>query len=133
MPRLLRLLLALFCATLVLVSCGTDETATDPPSTGEETVSESAGPHSAPSGSPTTREAVADLARRLDVAEGDVTVEGAEAVTWRDGSLGCAEKGMMYTQALVEGSRITLRVDEQTFEYHAGGPRAPFLCDNPTQ
>ena len=129
MPRPLRLLLALLCATLVLVACGSDETATEPPSTGEDTVSESAGPDA----SPASREAVADLARRLDVAEGDITVEGVEDVTWNDGSLGCAEQGTMYTQALVDGSRITLLSGDRTYEYHSGGGRAPFLCEDPTQ
>ncbi|WP_432478443.1 hypothetical protein [Nocardioides sp. GXQ0305] len=93
----------------------------------------SPGPSTSPgSGSP-AEQAVADLARRLDVAEDEVVVEAQEEVTWNDGSLGCAEKGTMYTQALVDGSRITLRVGEQTYEYHAGGKRAPFLCEDPTQ
>lgn len=94
---------------------------------------ESTGPENGPSGSPTTRQAVADLARRLEVAEDDITVAGVEEVTWNDGSLGCAEKGMMYTQALVDGSRIMLRAGDRTYEYHAGGRRAPFLCEKPTQ
>jgi hypothetical protein len=39
----------------------------------------------------------------------------------------------MYTQALVPGSRITLRVGERTYEYHAGWEQAPFLCEDPSQ
>ena len=124
-----RLAAALLCATLGLVSCGTDETATDQPTTGEGDMGESA----APAGSPTTRKAVADLAGRLDVPEDEVVVDRVEEVTWNDGSLGCAEKGTMYTQALVDGSRITLRAGDRTYEYHAGGGRAPFLCERPTQ
>jgi len=123
------LVVALCCATLVLVSCAPDESAIDRRPTEEDSVGGSAGP----SGSETTREAVADLAGRLDVPEGEVAVEAVEEVTWRDGSLGCAEQGTMYTQALVDGSRITLRVGDQTFEYHAGGRRTPFLCEDPTQ
>jgi len=123
-----RLAAALLCATLGPVSCGTDETATDQPTGGGDV-----GERAAAAGSPTTREAVADLARRLDVPEEEVVVDRVEEVTWHDGSLGCAEKGTMYTQALVDGSRITLRAGERTYEYHAGGGRAPFLCERPTQ
>jgi len=124
-----RLAAALLCATLGLGSCGTDQTATDQPTAEEGDMDQSA----APAGSPTTREAVADLARRLDVPDDQVVVERVEEVTWNDGSLGCAEKGTMYTQALVDGSRITLSAGGRTYEYHAGGGRAPFLCERPTQ
>ena len=55
-----------------------------------------------------------------------------QEVTWRDGSLGCAKPDLLYTQALVDGSRITLRVAGTTYEYHSGGSR-PFLCKNPTE
>ena len=39
----------------------------------------------------------------------DLKVLSAEAVTWSDGSLGCPEPGMMYTQALVPGYRVQIR------------------------
>lgn len=117
------------CATLVLASCGTGGGAADPPTTGKDSVSESAGPI----GSPTARKAVTDLARRLDFPEDEVQVEAVEEVTWRDGSLGCAANGTMYTQALVDGSRIRLRAGGRTYEYHSGGQGAPFLCEDPTQ
>ncbi len=60
-------------------------------------------------------------------------VVAVEAVTWRDGSLGCAKPGTMYTQALVEGQRITLAVGDEEYAYHSGGDRDPFLCEDPTQ
>jgi hypothetical protein len=89
---------------------------------------------SSPPGSknPAVREAVADLATRLDVDEADVTVVSVEEVTWHDGSLGCAKEGMMYTQALVDGSRIVLEVDSKRYEYHQGSGRV-FYCEKPTQ
>jgi hypothetical protein len=90
-----------------------------------------------PSSSPTPRgpvaQAVADLASREGVTPEDVEVVSREEVTWRDGSLGCAEKGMVYTQALVEGGRIILRLGDTTYEYHYGARRAPFWCERPTQ
>lgn len=75
--------------------------------------------------------AAADLAARLGVGIDQVSVVSMEEVTWRDGSLGCPEPGMMYTQALVPGSRILLKANGQTYEYHAGGGREPFLCQDP--
>lgn len=81
---------------------------------------------------PAAREAVADLAQRLGVSEDEVRVVSMEEVTWRDGSLGCAQEGMMYTQALVNGSRIVLDVDAKTYEYHQGQGRV-FWCEKPTQ
>jgi len=90
------------------------------------------------SGSPTASgpagsaaRATADLARRLDVDPADVEVVSAELVTWRDGSLGCPQPGMVYTQALVDGTRVVLEVAGRRYEYHSGGARGPFLCDHP--
>ena len=83
--------------------------------------------------SPQSRAAVADLAARLGVDADEVAVVAVEEVIWRDGSLGCAEQGRAYTQALVDGHRITLTVGEERYEYHDGGSRDPFLCETPTQ
>lgn len=79
------------------------------------------------------RQSVADLAATLGVDEADVEVVAVEEVTWSDGSRGCARPGVMYTQALIDGSRITLRVEGTTYEYHAGGSGPPALCKRPTQ
>ena len=76
-------------------------------------------------------EAIQDLAGRLDVQSDDIKVIVEKNVTWRDGSLGCPKEGMMYTQALVPGMLIVLRVDGSEYEYHSGGGRAPFYCENP--
>lgn len=79
------------------------------------------------------RDAVTDLAERLGVDPAEVAVIRVEEVVWRDGSLGCPEPGMRYTQALVDGSRVVLSAGGVTFEYHAGGTRKAFLCENPSQ
>ena len=76
-------------------------------------------------------EAVADLSRRLDVDPADITVVSAEEVTWRDGSIGCPQPGMLYTQALTNGTRVVLEAEGQRYQYHAGGRRSAFLCENP--
>ncbi|GAB2567622.1 hypothetical protein [Kribbella endophytica] len=74
-------------------------------------------------------QAKADLAERLGVPVDDVTVVSSEEVTWPDSSLGCPQPGMMYAQVLTNGSRIVLSAGGQTYEYHSGGQRAPFLCE----
>lgn len=78
-------------------------------------------------------DAVSDLASRLDVEPASIEVVSQEAVTWRDGSLGCAKEGMFYTQALVDGSRIILRADGSDYEYHSAASKPPFWCEKPTQ
>lgn len=81
--------------------------------------------------SPLAAAAVADLVERTDGEPEDVTVTTFEQVTWPDGSLGCPEPGMSYTQALVEGWRLILSHGDILYAYHAGGDGDPFLCDNP--
>jgi hypothetical protein len=49
-------------------------------------------------------------------------------VTWSDGSLGCPEPGMLYTQALVRGYRIVLQAGDERLEYHAGKSGQPKFC-----
>lgn len=75
--------------------------------------------------------AVTDLANRLGIPEGDIEILAEENVTWRDGSLGCPRPGMMYTQALVEGSRIVLRTGGRDYSYHSKAGKPPFYCEDP--
>jgi len=69
-----------------------------------------------------------DLAERLGVDPEDLEVVTAQEVTWPDGSLGCPEPGMSYTQSLVEGSKVVLGHDGRVYVYHAGDDGEPFLC-----
>jgi hypothetical protein len=64
------------------------------------------------------RAVVVDAARRFRVAESAVVLGGAEQVTWADGSLGCPQPGMSYTQALVPGYRVTAKTAAGQFVYH---------------
>jgi len=65
------------------------------------------------------RAVVADAAQRFRVAKSAVVIPRAESVTWPDASLGCAEPGRMYTQALVPGYRVAAKTAEGELEYHA--------------
>lgn len=115
----------------LLAACGTG---TEPPRAEETTVDPSPPSSDGTSAAPTdVVRAVDDLAATLDVDAGEVEVVAVEEVTWRDGSRGCAQPGMAYTQALIDGSRITLRAGGRTYEYHAGGSQPPALCEKPTE
>lgn len=81
---------------------------------------------------PQVATAIADLVERLGVAPDAIEVVSVDEVTWPDGSIGCPLPGMRYTQALVNGSRIVLRVDGVDYQYNSGGGREPFYCQNPS-
>jgi hypothetical protein len=57
-----------------------------------------------------------------------ITVQSAQRVTWRDGSLGCPAPDMQYTMALVPGWRVILRVGDATYDYHAAASGHLILC-----
>lgn len=62
-----------------------------------------------------------------DVSEIEVIM--AKAVTWNDGSLGCPEPGMMYTQALVDGYQVVVRSADQELDYRVGRNGAFAICE----
>lgn len=72
--------------------------------------------------------ALADAASRTGIARSALRVVRAELVTWRDGSLGCPEKGMAYTDALVPGYRIEIQAGTQLLDYHASARGHLILC-----
>lgn len=69
-----------------------------------------------------------DLAQQLGVEIDLINLTDAQQVTWRSGALGCPQKGMNYTQALVPGTLILLDVDGEIHEYHAKHGGQPFNC-----
>ena len=125
--------LAVLVVTLAACGAGTDE-----PLVGETTTPATATPTSENESTtmPTSEQeqlpivapAKADLATRLGVEPDELEVISAEQVTWPDGSLGCPEPGMSYTQALVDGSKVALGHDDRVYMYHAGDDGQPFLC-----
>jgi hypothetical protein len=54
----------------------------------------------------------------------------AAAVEWSDGSWGCPEPGMTYTQAIVNGWQVVVEAAGQTLDYRATGPGSFRLCEN---
>ena len=75
--------------------------------------------------------AIQDLATRLGLDDSEIAVTSIDEVIWRDGSMGCPRSGMVYTQQLIDGSRLVLQAADARYHYHAGAGRAYFLCDNP--
>ncbi len=55
-------------------------------------------------------------ARDAGVNADEVVLERAEDTTWRDGSLGCPQPNMAYTQALVEGYWVVLHAGGEEFD-----------------
>ena len=72
--------------------------------------------------------ALVDAANRSTTPRAGIKVISEDAVTWPDGSLGCPQPGMVYTQALVPGYRIVLQAGEQTLNYHAMSRGKPVFC-----
>jgi hypothetical protein len=77
-------------------------------------------------------QATQDLAARLKIPAEEITLVDVVQIVWRDGSLGCPQPGMMYTQALVEGMRIRLSAGEVIYHYHSSKRGQPFLCERPS-
>jgi hypothetical protein len=73
-----------------------------------------------------------DLASKLGVSSASITVSSFTDVEWGDGSLGCPKPGMMYTQAIVPGSKMVLSYGGKTYDYHASSTRV-FLCEKSSQ
>lgn len=71
---------------------------------------------------------IADLSEKLGIKQSDIQVVQAEAVVWRDGSLGCPKPGRFYTQALVDGYKVVLEANKVSYDYHAGNRGNFFLC-----
>ena len=76
-------------------------------------------------------EILADAAERAGVAADELEVITAEAVTFNDGSLGCPEPGMAYTQALVDGYHVVVRAPSGDLDYRAAGLGGFRFCADP--
>jgi len=118
----MRLFAFALLAPLVIVGCAAGGDASPSPTS-------SAGlPDSGPVPGEMFAAMVAEAASNAGVDESAVQVVGAEAVTWRDGSLGCPEPGLMYTQALVPGYKVVLSAGGSEYHFHANRSGSYTLC-----
>lgn len=77
-----------------------------------------------------TEQAMADLAKRLDLPVERIEFLELKPMVWPDGGMGCPRPGMVYPQVQVDGYLIRLRAGKREFPYHGGGDKPPFLCEN---
>ncbi len=73
-----------------------------------------------------------DLAKRLGIPSEQTDLVEYKSVEWPDGSLGCPKPGMLYTQVMVDGLLMRFQAQGKLYDYHSGGQRPPFLCENPS-
>ena len=126
-------LLLLLSLGLVMTGCGRLGSSTDATDGGAAAPTLSGAPSSstdAPEGLPEAVWAaiLVDLERRTG-GPADPEVVSAEAVTWNDGSLGCPEAGISYTQALVDGFQVVLELDGERYDYRVGSGTSIKLCE----
>lgn len=76
-------------------------------------------------------EILAHASQRAGVPVEQLEVVTASEVTFNDGSLGCPEPGMMYTQALVDGYQVVVRTPDGDLDYRASGRGGFRLCEQP--
>jgi hypothetical protein len=69
-----------------------------------------------------------EAAALAKVARERLVIVRAEPVVWNDGSLGCPEPGMMYTQALVNGYWVVIDAAGQTYDFRVGPGGIFRLC-----
>lgn len=86
-----------------------------------------------PSLRPLADQARQDLAGRLGVSPDQIEVLAVQAVVWPDASLGCPQPGMMYAQVPQDGVLVRLVYEGTGYEYHGGGKRGLFLCEQPPE
>jgi hypothetical protein len=70
---------------------------------------------------------LADANTTADGGAFEVTV--AEAVVWSDGSMGCPEPGVLYTQALIDGYHVVLSSADEAIDYRVGQNDYFFRCE----
>ena len=76
----------------------------------------SSAPNAPASLTPAQQAALAALAQSLSLPPGQMTLIATEAVEWRDGCLEIQRAGVMCTQAIVPGYRITFDVQGVVYE-----------------
>ena len=71
---------------------------------------------------------LAEAAKLAKVPREKLVIVRAESVVWNNGSLGCPEPGMMYTEALVNGYWVVIDAGGKTYDFRVGGGGSFRLC-----
>jgi hypothetical protein len=70
-----------------------------------------------------------DLASRTGASSGEIIVLRDQAMVFNDGSLGCPQPGMFYTQATVAGYWVVLELGQVEYDYRATKNGFFILCE----
>ena len=128
--------LGTFAALLLLSACATGAPgASSNPQASRFQSAEPMPSISVPSGAQTTLSDVRLVAIRADLSNrgtdpDPLKVVSAQSVTFNDGSLGCPQPGVQYTQAQVNGTRVVVEAAGRQFDYRFGAGDVPRLCEN---
>lgn len=68
------------------------------------------------------------LAQELKISIDQIQLTAIEGMTWPDSSLGCPQMGVMYTQVLTAGFKISLETNGKTYAYHTDDQERVLLC-----
>jgi hypothetical protein len=69
-----------------------------------------------------------EVAALAKVSREKLAIVHAESVVWSDGSLGCPEPGMMYTQALANGYWVVIDAAGKKYDYRVDSGGGFRLC-----
>jgi len=69
-----------------------------------------------------------EAAALAEVSHEQLVIVRAQSVVWSDGSLGCPEPGMMYTQALVNGYWVIIEAGGKKYDFRVGRGGSFRLC-----
>lgn len=72
---------------------------------------------------------LADAATRTGMSAFDIFAVRAEQALWNDGSLGCPQPDMSYTQAQVDGYWVVLKAGDTLLDYRASQSGFFTFCD----
>ena len=72
----------------------------------------------------------ADLSGHLNIAESEVQLLEWRNGTWRDGSMGCPQPGMMYTMSLIPGYQLIFEAQGEKYYYHTRKANDFILCES---
>jgi hypothetical protein len=69
-----------------------------------------------------------EAAKLANVSREELVIVRAEPVVWSDGSLGCPEPGMEYTQMLTNGYWVVINAAGQTYDFRVSRDGSFRLC-----
>jgi hypothetical protein len=69
-----------------------------------------------------------EAAAQAKVDRDQLVIARTQSVVWSDGSLGCPEPGMMYTQMLVNGYWIVVEAAGKQYDFRVGSGGSFRLC-----